>query len=476
MVDKSSSAIEASDFYTLYECNRKVYLNHHGDPARQVDPDSFDEFLREQGIAYEADVVGTLEVEIPAYTPGDLQAGYQATLSLMQSGVALIYQGVLIGAEMEGLPDLLIRVDGPSDLGDYHYEPIDIKRSTKIKDAYRLQLMLYMLLLEKAQGLRPKGRLFLRPPKDHQGEALYVEERIDFDWELFNSKFAELAALVRGEVEPDPFQASICKGCVWRNICLPQVERTQDISLITGLKRSTWEDLRERGWRTLSDVADLDPMQLTSIKGVGSKTAERLVFQARALVRNEPVQVTPIPLQPSRKAIFFDIEGVPTEGIVYLLGTSTRRGNRLRYTYNLAQTPAQEEAMWRAFLERMNDTEGPIFHFGAFEKTTLRQLDERFGPDPRTAPLLRRLVDLEKIIKNCLYLPLTSYSLKQVAPWLGFEWGKSQVKTGSDSIQIYTEWSKTGDPALLDAILRYNEDDCQATAFIYDWLLTLELA
>jgi uncharacterized protein len=55
-------------------------------------------------------------------------------------------------------------------------------------------------------------------------------------------------------------------------------------------------------------------------------------------------------------------------------------------------------------------------------------------------------------------------------------WGEGEVTNAGDSIVEYDRWRVTGKQAILDAIERYNEDDCISTAKMRDWLETLRPA
>ena len=65
--------------------------------------------------------------------------------------------------------------------------------------------------------------------------------------------------------------------------------------------------------------------------------------------------------------------------------------------------------------------------------------------------------------------PLYSYSLKDIAKYLGFAW-RDKTPSGALSIQWFNEYLKDNDPAKLQRIIDYNEDDCKATVVIKDFL------
>ena len=49
--------------------------------------------------------------------------------------------------------------------------------------------------------------------------------------------------------------------------------------------------------------------------------------------------------------------------------------------------------------------------------------------------------------------------------------GRGEVATALDSIVEFERWRDTRDKTLLDAIERYNEEDCVSTLRLRDWLL-----
>ena len=87
---------------------------------------------------------------------GDWNEAQQRTLDAMRSGVDVVYQGVFIGEGWRGLADFLIRVDTPSELGDWSYEALDTKLARSAKPAYLLQLLFYTERLAALQGFEPK--------------------------------------------------------------------------------------------------------------------------------------------------------------------------------------------------------------------------------------------------------------------------------------------------------------------------------
>lgn len=80
--------------------------------------------------------------------------------------------------------------------------------------------------------------------------------------------------------------------------------------------------------------------------------------------------------------------------------------------------------------------------------------------------LFGRFTDVYKIYSEYVALPLPSYSLKAIARYFGFNWRTNL--NGLVVIDSYKDYIGTNDENVLSEILRYNEDDVRATAFLVE--------
>ena len=148
-----------------------------------------------------------------------------------------------------------------------------------------------------------------------------------------------------------------------------------------------------------------------------------------------------------------------------------RRSQREKFYPLLAETTADEQIAWEHFLTLVwRYPIAPIFHFCDYEAKTISRLAKLYQtPSYLWRPLIKRLVDVHYQIVETVTLPVESYALKSIARWMGFEWRDAKAN-GAQCVCWYEEWLKTGDRTLLDAIVRYNEDDCRATYHVRRWL------
>ena len=153
-----SRRISAISFRSLLHCPHALFLDHHGNAGLKTELGEFEQYLLDEGKRFEHEILVGKDYVQPDYPEGDLDAGAEATLQLMTLGTPLIYQGVLMADRFVGIPDLLVRRSGKSNLGSWSYEPGEIRISKSVKPFHILQVSFYAMLLERTQGYRPLGR------------------------------------------------------------------------------------------------------------------------------------------------------------------------------------------------------------------------------------------------------------------------------------------------------------------------------
>ncbi|MBE9124280.1 TM0106 family RecB-like putative nuclease [Tychonema sp. LEGE 07199] len=171
--------------------------------------------------------------------------------------------------------------------------------------------------------------------------------------------------------------------------------------------------------------------------------------------------------------LYFDIEAEPEMNLDYLHGVLVvdRYNKNEKFHGFLAESAAEEGVIWEQFLELMWAYPiAPIFHFCDYEVKTFKRLAKLYNtPAYLWKPVLKRFVDIHKQVTQQAIMPVESYALKPIARWLGFDWRDAKAN-GAQCVCWYDDWLKTGDRSILEAIVRYNEDDCRATYVVKDWL------
>ncbi|MBE9124979.1 MULTISPECIES: TM0106 family RecB-like putative nuclease [unclassified Coleofasciculus] len=450
----------------------------------------------------------------PNYPRNDWGAGARATVELMQQGTDCIYQGVLLVHEAKDItlvscPDLLIKEPGESEFGDWMYVPLRIKFGKRPKAEYQLIAALDAQLLAINQRVLPTiAWLILRRQESY---AVKLEKWLP----LMQEELGNCIEILQQHQEPEVFiSRQKCSLCHWYSSCYAIAQSQQHLSLLPGVTPNRYRDLQSLGIKTLEALAETPIRTLEFL--FGDQIADDLVQQAQATLqnrailrqrRNVPVKTPPLePLsaisengcsvsstqEPTNDQLsplfdytdtiptasvelFFDIEAEPDLKLDYLLGILVidRSANTEMFYPFLAKHPQEEASIWQQFLDLVGlYPDAPIFHFSDYEVETVKRLAKLYNtPLELLEPLLSRFVDMHQRVVNTVMLPVESYSLKNLARWLGFEWRDAGI-TGSQCVCLYNQWLKTGDRSFLDAIQRYNEDDCRATYHLKDWLFS----
>jgi uncharacterized protein len=436
----------------------------HGDPRTKRGPSAFLKKLLADGIDHEESIYADLKPVRVSYPKGDFAAGALETLRLMQAGTPLIAQGVLVHGDRVGIPDLIERRPGTSALGDFTYEPVEIKTARAVKPVYRLQLAFYAHLIADTIGTWPElAHVILVDGRRDTFALASVREH-------YESVLGGVVRVKEGE-EPPVHISSTCGECPWEPACLTHAEETRDVSLTYGLQRRIAGLLREEGIATLAGLAAQDPTALAARAGIAPGHAATLVIQAQVLEDGQPRWRRAVTFEDAPTEIFFDIEGDPEHDVLYLFGVLLRTAEGEEYRAFVAENPCDERRAFEELLAFLEAHPGaPIYHYHDYERSALRRLVTRHGVDPARAPaLLERMRDLNHDLVSTAVLPVYSYSLKAVAKRLGYRWSHPEA-SAAQSIFWYATWLKTGERALLDLAVEYNADDCRATRLLKDWL------
>lgn len=489
--------ITASKLYDYTQCPHRIWRDKYGSQDEKIkETNPFVQLLWDRGVLHEENVIKEIG-DFLDISDGSLDERFKKTLEAMKSGQKLIYQGVLKYENLLGIPDLLRRMP------DESYIPVEIKSGMSLEGAdedageegkpkkhYAIQLCLYVELLKKL-GFENKniGRVI----DIHFNEVDYnlnnpigVRNKITF-WEFYEDTKSQVGSLLNDRVQNKPALAGICKLCPWYNSCKKWVKDSQDLSGIFYLGRSKRDIINDDlKIYKISDFAELKVAETMAIKetnkdylkGVGEKTLTKLVQRAKVLTEiKKPVIYEKIEFPQKSYELFFDIEDDPTQEFIYLHGVYERHEGKERFIDFTAEnnTREAEKEAWSRFwdyIRSLPKDDFVAYYYSHHEKTTYKKMQKQY-PDVVSEEEVddffneEKSIDLYKIVSKYTDWPLASYSLKDLAMYLGFKW-RDETPSGALSIQWYNNYLETKDKKVLERILLYNEDDCKATMILKD--------
>lgn len=491
--------ITASMLYDLVSCPHRVAMDLFADPAERDEVSPFVQLLWERGAAHEEQVVADLGepfVDLSMYAGAEKE---RRTLEAMDRDEPLIYGGRITAADLLGDPDLLRKEEAGYIAGDIKSgageEGGGDEGEGKPKKHYAVQLALYTDILERLG--RSTGRWGF--VWDIHGEEVLYDFMLTHGvrnpsrlWDDYQECLGEARSIVSRVSETRPAYASICKNCVWYTACIKSLEAANDLTLIPDLGRSKREVMIGRigSIRELAEtnLADLITGGKTVFPGIGPPTLEKLHARAKLLTaeNGQPYLRAPVLLPVADLELFFDIEVDPMRDVCYLHGFVERRAGANeseRFIAFFADAPtadAEERAFAEAWYYMQAAQPCKIYYYSKYERAIYRKLQQKY-PHVCTEAEIEALFDPTRsvdlyfdVVLKATEWPTRDFSIKTLATHLGFTW-RDTHPSGAASIEWFHRWIETGDPAIRQRILDYNEDDCRATRVLLDGIRRLSI-
>ncbi len=454
------------------------------------------EIIKQKGIEHERAYLATLEAMLHSdvVTIAEKQRfgiARSQTLAAMKAGPKVIYQGALENERWQGYADFLERVEEPSALGAWSYEPTDTKLKRRVDAKHAVQLAVYGAALGAMQG---------RPPR-HAHVVLGTMARESFRLDDVKHYVARAMRRLEAFVAPGsetssttPEPCAACGQCRWGKTCADEWEANESVSLVAGITSAQRERLATAGIATVGGLASA----ITAPAGLAASTFSKLKtqasLQAARRAGGEPrYELRPadpgrgfdrLP-KPHAQDLFFDMEGDPLyeDGLEYLFGLHHAPRDGRDFTAWWAHDQAQERDVAAQVIAHLHEhcrvhPDSYIYHYNHYEVTALRRLAMRYSVgEGMLDDLLRgeRFVDLYRIVAQGLVCSEPGYSLKDLEVFYQPP-REGEVKSAGASIAAYEHWRVSKDQGILDGIENYNADDCRSTRGLRDWLLRLRPA
>jgi predicted RecB family nuclease len=488
--------ISAAQLYDYVHCPHRVSMDAFGHPDERDETSPFVELLWEQDLVHEATIAAGLKITANLRLTGASDRERE-TLSAMARHEPLIYGGRLTVDDLVGEPDLL-------EWTELGYVPGDIKSGSgfegddsagKLKKHYAFQLAHYVAILEQLGVGSPTRSPYV---VDREGQrvpyALMDSQGIrntETWWDSYQTALSAIRAILNQSNTSTPALSAACKLCHWHSQCKDALIAANDLTLIAELGRAK-RDVISGVIPTIQAFAQCNPgsyvqRKKTVFPGIGPDTLSK--FRARAQLLTVPGSTAylkeRVDFPIKENEVYFDIEADPMRGIVYLHGFVERKFGQagtaifIPHFANGNESKHEEDAFrgaWNYLKARTQDS--TIYYYSKYERTEYKKLAEKY----RTVCLVEEVEDLFAlpvmidlyfdVVKKATEWPLYDQSIKTIAQYLDFQW-RDASPSGAASIEWYNRWIETGDPAIKQRILDYNEDDCLATGVVVDGIRAL---
>jgi predicted RecB family nuclease len=420
------------------------------------------------------------------------------TLALMERGAEVIAQGALSDGEWFGRPDVLRRVEKPSNRWKWSYEVADTKLARETKATTILQLSLYSDLLAKVQGTVPEFLWVVPPDEGYASEKYPVLEYAAYYRHVRKRLRNDVGEAEGKETYPEPVEH--CNVCRWFRECDQRRRDDDHLSLVAGIRRQQRDQFEVWNAETMAKLAAL-PVPLWERPKHGSKAGyERVREQARVQVegrtekklKHEPllppaegIGFCRLP-EPSEGDMFVDLEGDPfvgENGLQYLFGFAVLDvPGELKYEKRWALNREEEKKGFEWLVDeiirhREANPKMHVYHFGAYEPGALKRLMGMYATREDAIDRMLRagvMVDLHQAYKQGVRASVEEYSLKKAEPFYGFE-RKTPLEASRVAMRYVEHRLELGRMGEMPDEIRetmegYNAEDCVSTAKLRDWL------
>lgn len=403
--------------YSYVKCPHLAALDLHLSRAERRPPTEWEEFAAQRGRDFEASYVQRLPVVAPAYPERDFAAGAAATLALLRAGTEWIHQGVLMTEDRLGLPDLLRRLSGASELGDHHYEVLDVKTSGRSRGDQILQVVFYAQLLATVQGRLPEhGALIL---KDGREERFLIRDYTAACDEVLR----ELARLRDDLTASRPFLQAGCAGCYHDRRCLPELQAKGDLSLVQGMSHGALAILEAAGCRTVQDLATFHPEGARARGNLDGTLVRRLRRAAQAHLLGKPTVEERPRAERLQNAAILHLLADPFANRVLAFGLLQPATAEGVFTWELPATAAEEwDALKRLLAPLPRGVS--LLHFG---EALPRWYEEHAFAREADPAIEARFVDLQRRLRGAAVYPRAVFGLGDLVK---FGLGRDPLRAG----------------------------------------------
>lgn len=274
-----------------------------------------------------------------------------------------------------------------------------------------------------------------------------------------------ISTLLSSPTPPDLLLNRHCSECVFQERCRKQATEKNDLSLLSHMTDKDIARFKRKGIFTVYQLSYTFRPRRRIKRLAGQPEKYHHALKALA-IREQKIHVAGKPeLHLDGTIIIFDVEGLPDRDFYYLIGVRLE-GKKGIDKYSLwADSIADEERIWKDFLNIMSGVDCPILmHYGSYEITFLKRMCDRYGGPPKDSiadKAIMSSVNLLSVIYARVYFPTYSNSLKEIARFLGFEWN-NPLASGLQSIVWRSQWEASRDDILRTNLITYNSDDCEA--------------
>ena len=368
--------------------------------------------------------------------------------------------------------DILELVPDNSSSGKITYIPISISPKERVSQLEKLSFVIKCLIL-KDHGIKPEfGKIIygcgLKSTKINISS--YLKEA--------KKKLNELIKTVKSQNAPRFYQNKYCNICEFQDACKTKLIEEDDLSLLGSISQREVLKKNNRGIFSIYQLSYTFRPRKKSKKKKAAPKNQRFLWELKALaLREQRTYIQDIPKLPESKTeIYLDLEGLPEEGFIYLIGMVVKNDETERCFSFWANSQEEEETIFKQLLDTISKLRDyTVYHYGNYEIRALKRISTNLNSSYKAEVnrIIENSINLLSIFTSIVYPPTYTNGLKDIASFLGFQWSNKNA-SGLQSIVWRKKWELSGESDYKHTLIQYNLDDCHALKIIKCWLINIE--
>ena len=500
----------ASRLKNWIACNYTTVNEINNKELKKKDRSTTETIRKKRGDEFEAKIYDRLIKQFPKHIQIKKDEDrFEKTKEAIKKGYDLIHKAHFKHKGWVGEIDFLILdKDKKTKNGKCRYEVYDTKLSSIPQTDHITQISLYSEWIATQQDNELPDFMYLIlgiKDKEKKITKLKIDEEVKqyktLNYQLYfqknNANYIKFLENDKKDIEPN--RCSFCAMCEWSDVCDKIWLEKDHLNQIAKIRKDQIIKIKKHGVKTLSEFAKLKKTE--KIKDFNSIILNKHLSQAELLIKFKETKIPQfktLPLENERgfnkipksspHDLFFDIEGLDKilnseeseqdkQALEYLFGIYDHDNKKEPYKYFWAHNQDEEKEKFVELLDFIDKhlkkfPDAHIYHYNHYEKTALTKLMSKHDTHlEQVNDLLRygKLVDLYAVVNQGIQVSEREYSLKNLEKFYEYK-RKGEIKKANDSTDKYLDWIETGEEKLLDEIKLYNQEDCESTYFLREWL------
>jgi predicted RecB family nuclease len=444
-------------------CKYKGHLIRAGEPGTQSD---YRALLGERKDEVRLRVIDKILARHPT---DQLARVVVLTASALRQWPLIVLDAVLEDDLVSLCFDGLKRVDGPSQLGQFHYIPVLFHEGEQVRKEQRLLLELYAFFLSRVQGRMPGSGIVW-----HGNACRATKIRLSADPRKAEQILRDVQQLGNGE-PPRLILNDHCPVCEFRQRCQEQAVREDNLSLLRGMGEKEIRSYTRKGIFTVTQLSYTFRPRRRGKRARAKARGSPYHYSLKALaIREQKIYLfEPIALSPKPVRVYLDVEGDSDGSSVYLVGALiVANGTERRLSY-WAETRQEEPRIFRRLLETLREYDDyTLFHYGAYELAYLKRMRAHGVHVKQIDKMIGASVNVLSLIRSSCYFPTYSNGLKDIGGYLGCVWPE-EVPSGLQALVWRARWEQSHDSSYRERLTAYNFADCDALRRVAEFVLAI---